>query len=266
MAQLHGLSRQTLLYYDKIGLFEPIHVAENGYRYYSPKQIPFLREICFLRSLGVKLEEIREHVHQRDLSSIISLLERHKSYVEKEIEDLIRIKQHIQEKHSTYSEVEKAIHDINRPDIKYFPARTVLFFPIEATISKQELHFGVMKGWEVLGNYNMLPVKDWGTIIPHKNLHTDNLFSGAGVFVRFPLKCSSEEKGIQLPEGEYACMYKYGMPYDYEHLYRLVDWIEQNGYRIAGDIVDCCLLDTTFYQNEHDVDFCQLQIPIMKVV
>ena len=54
MAYIHGITRTTLIYYDKIGLFQPETVDENGYRYYSPTQIPMLREICFLRSIGIK--------------------------------------------------------------------------------------------------------------------------------------------------------------------------------------------------------------------
>lgn len=35
MAEMHNISRQTLIYYDKIGLFKPYKVDKNGYRYYK---------------------------------------------------------------------------------------------------------------------------------------------------------------------------------------------------------------------------------------
>ena len=41
MAAMFGLTRQTLIYYDRIGLFAPAHVNEEGYRLYEPTQIPF---------------------------------------------------------------------------------------------------------------------------------------------------------------------------------------------------------------------------------
>ena len=62
MAEIHKISRQTLIFYDKINLFRPALVEENGYRYYSYTQIPYLREICFLKSVGVKLEDIKDHI------------------------------------------------------------------------------------------------------------------------------------------------------------------------------------------------------------
>lgn len=57
-------------------------------------------------------------------------------------------------------------------------------------------------------------------------------------------------------------MYKYGMPYDTEHIEKLMQWLVQNGYKLIGDIVDVCLLDTTFYKKEIGVDFCMLQAPV----
>lgn len=45
MASLFNVSRQTLIYYDKIGLFKPAVVNEKGYRFYSPTQIPLMRLI-----------------------------------------------------------------------------------------------------------------------------------------------------------------------------------------------------------------------------
>lgn len=57
-------------------------------------------------------------------------------------------------------------------------------------------------------------------------------------------------------------MYKYGMPYDTEHLEKLMQWLAKNNYELAGDIIDVCLLDTTFYKQETGVDFCMLQAPV----
>lgn len=59
MASLFNVSRQTLIYYDKIGLFKPAVVNEKGYRFYSPTQIPgSCALICMLRDLGLELDEM----------------------------------------------------------------------------------------------------------------------------------------------------------------------------------------------------------------
>ena len=56
MAALHGVSRQTLILYDRNGLLKPEHVGANGYRYYSIDQVPRLRLICLLKEMGVPLK------------------------------------------------------------------------------------------------------------------------------------------------------------------------------------------------------------------
>ena len=60
MAQMHGITRQTLIYYDKIGLFCPARTDGSGARFYTAEQMPVLREICMLKRLDVPLKEIRQ--------------------------------------------------------------------------------------------------------------------------------------------------------------------------------------------------------------
>ena len=61
MARLHNISKQTLIYYDKIGLFEPFTTSgENGYRYYTLDQFVQLDLILLLKKLGMTLKEIQK--------------------------------------------------------------------------------------------------------------------------------------------------------------------------------------------------------------
>ena len=41
-----------------------------------------------------------------------------------------------------------------------------------------------------------------------------------------------------------------------------MDWIEMNGYELCGDVIDLCLLDTTFYREQKTLDYCLLLAPI----
>ena len=56
-----NISRQTLIFYDKIGLFRPAYVdPENGYRYYSAAQLDYLDTICIMKKFGFSLDEIKD--------------------------------------------------------------------------------------------------------------------------------------------------------------------------------------------------------------
>ena len=58
-ASLMNVSVRTLRYYDEIGLLHPAGVdAANAYRYYDEQSVAQLRDILFLRELGLSLKQI----------------------------------------------------------------------------------------------------------------------------------------------------------------------------------------------------------------
>jgi DNA-binding transcriptional MerR regulator len=59
LARQFGLSRSTLLYYDRIGLLSPSERSDAGYRLYSPADRQRLASICSYRQAGLGIEDIR---------------------------------------------------------------------------------------------------------------------------------------------------------------------------------------------------------------
>lgn len=59
LARHFGLSRSTLLYYDRIGLLKPSVRNRAGYRLYSPGDREKLAAICSFRQAGLSIEDIR---------------------------------------------------------------------------------------------------------------------------------------------------------------------------------------------------------------
>lgn len=60
LARAFGLSRSTLLYYDKIALLAPSQRTGSGYRCYSQKDYRRLERICQFREAGLTLKDIRD--------------------------------------------------------------------------------------------------------------------------------------------------------------------------------------------------------------
>src|SRR5690554_698070 len=168
MAEIHNITRQALIYYDKIGLFKPEHVDENGYRYYSSYQIPFLREICFLKSAGIKLEDIKNHIKSRDLKTAISLLKYHKGFIDQEIQKLMMTRESIENRLNIYQQASHFKEELSKPVIEKFPERHVVFFPYQAQLQKQVLHLTIMQAWNTLAKQGILPSAGFGTIIKQK--------------------------------------------------------------------------------------------------
>ena len=58
LGQRFGLSRSTLIYYDRLGLLKPSGRSAAGYRQYTADDFARLQRICFFRDAGVELAEI----------------------------------------------------------------------------------------------------------------------------------------------------------------------------------------------------------------
>src|SRR5699024_1424777 len=53
VAKYQNISKQTLIFYDKVGLFRPAWVdPANGYRYYSASQLDYLDTILIMKQIG----------------------------------------------------------------------------------------------------------------------------------------------------------------------------------------------------------------------
>lgn len=88
-ARLTGVSAKLLRAWDEVGLFRPVWVdRSNGYRYYSPAQLPELRRILALRDLGIPLAELAELVAGG--ADLRAVLERRRAELERDRREIER--------------------------------------------------------------------------------------------------------------------------------------------------------------------------------
>lgn len=73
VADLVGVSRDTLRHYEKIGLLAP-QKAENGYRYYTDSDIHNLISILYRRKMNLGLDAIKYSYHMFSDASFDNLL------------------------------------------------------------------------------------------------------------------------------------------------------------------------------------------------
>ena len=71
LANIFGISKQTLLYYDRMGLFSPAFISENGYRHYSIDQYMDLEVILRLRALNISIALIKQYLGNRSKEDLL---------------------------------------------------------------------------------------------------------------------------------------------------------------------------------------------------
>ncbi|SEQ62303.1 MerR family transcriptional regulator [Piscibacillus halophilus] len=87
-AKLCKVNKQTLFYYDQIGLLTPVFKNEKGYRYYSIRQIELFTVIDLLKDLGMSLNDIRQYVENKSPEKFLSIMYQQKEKVAKQRREL----------------------------------------------------------------------------------------------------------------------------------------------------------------------------------
>lgn len=266
MAKMQGVTRQTLIYYDDIDLFKPVKVDEKGFRFYSKAQIPYLSKICFLKSMGVKLQSIAKHLEAPSPTKEIALMQEQQKLLVAQISRLNRLRDCLNQRIDVYEEAidGEKMGIIGAPFIQGIAARQAIYAEyIIAGQSKDKKHLSTLASEDIVKK-NTLATGNTGAIIKFASITEENWLKDARRCIFLAHWEENVEGIVSIPSGAYACMYKYGAASDTANLERLVGWLELNGYELCGDVIDVCLLDGTFSTYKRGVDFGVLQAPIKR--
>jgi len=103
VAQQTGLSIDTLRYYERIGLLEPVGRAQNGHRRYTQHDLAWIDLLIGLRNTGMpRAQMVRFAQLRRQGSATLSerrlMLEQHQHLLEQHMQELERYMTALQQK------------------------------------------------------------------------------------------------------------------------------------------------------------------------
>lgn len=254
-ADLCGVSKDTLLYYDKIGLFSPELVAENGYRVYSLDQVHTFDLLLILRDSHLPLKEIKQYLDNRNSRDMVELLHRQARSLRREIAALELLNRRLEQ---TACRMERGLE----------PG------PREPQIQQQEekLYVVVPVRREILSNrkLRMTQVREFLHACRKKGLQGDYLRGAVISRERLLRGCYDKEffciclggcsapaptdaMLIRQPRGTYGVVWHYGS-YDtiaasYE---KLLEYIRTQGMEIRGNAYETELMGYIGAQNAAD--------------
>jgi DNA-binding transcriptional MerR regulator len=87
IADMAGVSRRTLHFYDEKGLLKPSRVGNNGYRYYDEDSLLRLQQIMLYREMGLELQQIKIILEDPDFD-MVSVLQVHRQNLRDKIDRL----------------------------------------------------------------------------------------------------------------------------------------------------------------------------------
>ncbi|WMJ24080.1 MerR family transcriptional regulator [Paludicola sp. MB14-C6] len=251
-AKLHGISKQSLLFYDKIGLFQPNTTDEhNGYRYYSVDQLEQLDTILMLKEIGVPLKEMKQYLQHRTTNEAISLLVKQKNELMQKIHNQKRIATRLDKK----LQMLKGIKELNVSDgieVSYYEEQYLYEVDVEPPYSEFNVNVAVKK----LAN----EVTQKGLYYNYQigvNVMMDDILQGQ--FLKPQRVYTILDEWIpdshvrKSNAGYYAIIYHKGAYREAANSYqKLLYWIENNGYEICSDSYELCIVDNLTSGNEKD--------------
>jgi DNA-binding transcriptional MerR regulator len=115
-AQCTGLSVDTLRYYERIGLLNPIQRAVSGHRRYTENDLVWIAFLNRLWATGMPVHTMQRYADLRrqgdaTLSERRHLLEEHARAIQARIGDLSENLHAIEDKIRTYQQMEKHSHE-----------------------------------------------------------------------------------------------------------------------------------------------------------
>lgn len=83
LGKLAGVSTRTLRYYDEVNLLKPAYINSSGYRMYEEAEVDRLQQILFFKTLGFKLDVIKEQMNNDSFDEREALVCHLKALLEK---------------------------------------------------------------------------------------------------------------------------------------------------------------------------------------
>lgn len=257
-AQLCGIPRKTLIFYDEIDLLKPERVTENGYRYYTGRQMEPASVISALREIGMSLPDIKSYLRARNPQAFVELLTEQKKVMAAKMDRLRRIEAMLDTRLAlTRRALEASPSTI---EVRHCPAEPLFVSDIVDCTSEETAEQAAYDFYDFCDEKGMTYGYPLGDIIPRRTLESDSeALWPQRYFFKYP-PAEHHSFNAEKPEGLYLiCCERayYSLPRkSYGHLFR---YMEEHGYVLAGDAYEEFLLDEIATTNQEEF---MLQISI----
>ncbi|MCC5890610.1 MAG: MerR family transcriptional regulator [Alkalibacterium sp.] len=238
-ADLVGVSKHTLFFYDEKGIFKPIKVKANGYRYYSIRQVETFSVITALKEIGMPLEDIHDYLSSRSPEGFSELLNEEANRLQEKINKLTDLHHVMEEKKTVTQEA------LNQPlgyfSIESYGDRYFLRTEVANVLNSETYYHAYRKHdnslIEKTGHLSWLE----GLMVP-----TEGITPGAEHYKGYIYTEVSDRQSsnFQLKGGRYLVHYIQGDDLEvYKGYLSLLDYAKDQGHTIGEYFFEDLVLD-----------------------
>ncbi len=250
MAKIQCISKQTLIFYDKIGLFSPSHIdPHNGYRYYAASQIDELDAILLLKRIGIPLKEIRKEMQNYSTLSSIETLNKQINKIDNQIKELKKLKNQMLFR---VNQVENALlHPSGDIVLKEDGPFHLYTYPVKKPYTLDKVSIATKACISSAMRKGLSVHYQTGAILPYRKICEGRYLETTKVFL--PTESSKHEDITVLPKGVTLSIYHKG---DYTttgtSYEKLLEYCRENKLRIVSDSYEFALNDYFTTSNEKE--------------
>lgn len=248
-AKMSNCNRKKLIYYDRIDLFKPSYIGDNGYRYYEHSQLELFFTITTLSTLGMPIKDIKEYLSNKNPDNAIKILRQLKESADKEILKLSGCTNLIQQRIENIKTSHQA--KLYQPYIKYFK-KSYIFSSSSFSYNTNSIPAKVyIKLWTEAEKKGISYGYPTNYLISEQNIRNNNFLTISNVFIKLEEEDKNKANNF-FPEGLYAVVYGEGHYGDIDALYRqLYSFISDNNYNIIGPAKEEYLIDEVISKNNY---------------
>jgi len=261
ISEIYGIGKDSLMYYEELGIIKPSR-GENGYRLYDITDIWKLNLIKELRNFDISMKRIKEYLEDRSIETTKQILQEEMKLIDEKIQELIANKNNIIKRLKSIDGVVSDI-ELNKIQVVHIKLRKAL--RLNASISNEGEADCIIKRLQkqygdkiyILGNGNIGVVYDQDKFNKIEDLKYNAAFSLVDE--------DESEYNMILDEGNYVTIvYKGAFDEDKEHIQDMMNYIKQNKYKIAGNIIKICKINIHETSVKEEL-ITEIQIPVCKI-
>ncbi|HJD20308.1 MAG TPA: MerR family transcriptional regulator [Candidatus Gemmiger faecigallinarum] len=253
VAKYQKISKQTLIFYDRIGLFRPAWVdPDNGYRYYSAKQLDELDAILIMKAIGFPLAEIRAHMQNYTIDSSLVALRRQLTVIDRQIRELGMLRSRVQHRCDQMEQARADRQAENAVTVGHTPAQYILCRPVASPRTLREISVATKQCFAD-SFAGQLPVFfQCGVIVPLENICAGRCTEASEAFL--PIDPTDKADGLRLlPAGPCVSLCHVGDYLSIGRTYRkLLDYCDSHGLQIVSDSYEFCINDYITTRDESE--------------
>lgn len=260
LSKLFHIGVDSIRYYEKVGILEPVRDPENNYRTYTMEDFRRIALIRELLGLGFSTEQIKFFITDRSEQKTKEMLASELSAINDEINRLKYVRKNLENRLHTI-ETMTARYKHEQIEVLHLPERSCVMIK-DSHFANNMIDYYLVKYMNEYHNHiGTIGLCDCYTLdLPGSNPDSAYYRTKNAFFYSDAL--SKKECNYILPEGTYlSILYRGPLSRTKELLPSLFDYAREHSYEIAGAPMELCYVDE-YETNDENEYLIEIQLPV----